>query len=245
MTATELRSALTAARGQRDLLLTQKQAASLAIAENNAEASLLQRCSAVCEQLSSSARERVAGVIGPVCTGALQDVFSPSYSLSVVHQQQPSGKYVSRLVAGDGQITGDVLNVRGGSVANILGMFIPAAVSLLRPDLVAPVFSFDEPLSGVGGAPLRAAAEAIYQLTHDCKRPVQVILTTQINDPAVWDDLCDVRVHVSQTAEGQVTAKSVRRSCEAPELNSTDTSLDTCSSSTITQPIDELDQADL
>ena len=205
----ELRSALTAARGQRDLLLQQKQGLVTSVSDNQAETILLQKCAALCEQLSGSARERVAGVIGPVCTAALQDVFSPSYSLTVQHQQQPSGKYVSRLIAGDGEISGNPLTCRGGSVVNVLNMFIPAAFSLLRPDLVAPIFSFDEPLAGLSAVPLRSAAEALYQLTHDEKRPVQVILTTQIQDG--WDDLADYRIHVTKQKDGRVVAKSTAR----------------------------------
>lgn len=194
--AIALRSQYEAARGQRDLLRMQQDKLQADAKRQSAEASLLQRCLDVCEKLSSSARERVAHVIGPVCSAALRDVFEPSYSLDIVHQQQPSGKYVTRLVASDGEVSGDPMRVRGGSVTNVLGVFLPASFALLRPDLVAPVFSLDEPLSGVSGHRLRSCAEAMYQLTHDPDRPLQIIITTQLTE--VWDDLADVRIHVEK-----------------------------------------------
>ncbi|MHB8994587.1 MAG: hypothetical protein ACYC63_04980 [Armatimonadota bacterium] len=216
------RFAVTELRAQRKLLLEQKATLTSTHAASLAEAILLQKCQALCEQLSGSARERVAGVIGPVCTAALQDVFSPAYSMEVTHQQLPSGKYVSRLVAGDGMISGNPMTVRGGSVVNVLSMFLPATFSLLRPDLVAPVFSFDEPLSGVGGLRLRAALEALRQITHDDKHPLQIILTTQIQEG--WEDLADSHVHVSRDGAG-ITATSTNRNLPPPTRHIEDADL--------------------
>ena len=167
----------------------------------------------ICEKLSSSARERVAEVIGPICSAALQDVFDPSYSLDVTHQQQPSGKWISRLVASDGVVAGNPLTIRGGSVTNVLSTFLPPTIALLRPDLVAPIFAYDEPLVGISGERLRACAEAIYQVTHNPSRPVQILMTTQLTD--VWDDLADVRLHLSKQRGKLATAITTRVNTEA------------------------------
>ena len=195
--------------GQRTLLLRQHDTLTEQHTQSQAEITLLSHCLALCESLTDSARERVAHVIGPVCSAALRDVFDSTYSLDVLHTQQPSGKYVSRLVvASDGETGGNPMSVRGGSVVGVLSIFLPAAVSLLRPDLVQSWFSLDEPCGMLGGARLRSCAEAVRQLTSDKDRPLQVILTTQ--QFAEWDGLCDVHVHLVKDKSGDVVAKITR-----------------------------------
>jgi len=113
-------------------------------------------------------------------------------------------------------VSGNPMSVRGGSVTGVLGIFLPAAVSLLRPDLVQPWFSLDEPVGGLGGIRLRSCAEAVWQLTHDPGRPLQVILTTQEGEP--WRDLADVHVHISKNKEGEVEARVTQKASEEEEL---------------------------
>lgn len=215
-TITELRSRLDAAIGQRDLLLSQQRNIASEQVTNANEQLLLEKCAALCQSLTDSARQRVASVVAPVCSAALRDVFEPGYALDVIHTQQPSGKWVSRLVATDGVVSGNPMSVRGGSVTNVLGVFLPAALSLLRPDLIRPFFALDEPLGGVSGTRLDSAAAAVYALTHDNAHPVQIILTTQATN--VWDDLADVRVHVTKNHSNGVVDVAVTQREDEDEL---------------------------
>jgi len=201
-TTAPLRSRLDSLLGQRKLLRQQHDDLTEQRVTTADEIALLEKCAALCEHLTDSARERVAAVIGPLCTAALRDVFDPSYKLEVAHQQQPSGKWISRLVASDGMVSGNPMSVRGGSVVNVLGVFLPAAFALLRPDLIRPFLSLDEPLSGVSGERLRAAAESIYQITHDPEHPLQIIITTQMGSE--FADLADVCLYVHKAKNGEV-----------------------------------------
>ena len=76
-TITELRSRLDAAIGQRDLLLSQQRNIASEQVTNANEQLLLEKCAALCQSLTDSARQRVASVVAPVCSAALRDVFEP------------------------------------------------------------------------------------------------------------------------------------------------------------------------
>lgn len=210
-----IQSQLSSLRGQHDLLTQQEYSLTAEKSSAEDEITLLNSCLAVCEALTNSARERVASVIGPVCGAALRDVFEPGYDLEILSTQQPSGKYVSRLIATDGVVSGNPMAVRGGSVTGVLGIFLPAAVALLRPDLVQPWFSLDEPVGMLSGERAKRCAEAVYQLCHDPDRSLQIILTTQ--DPEPWEGLADVRVHVVKEGDRTV-AKVTHRASEDDEL---------------------------
>ena len=215
-TITELRSRLDAAIGQRDLLLSQQRNIASEQVTNANEQLLLEKCAALCQSLTDSARQRVASVVAAVCSAPLPGVFQPGYALDVVHAPQPHRRRVSRVLGTDRVVSGNPMSVRGGSVTNVLGVFLPAALSLLRPDLIRPFFALDEPLGGVSGTRLDSAAAAVYALTHDNAHPVQIILTTQATN--VWDDLADVRVHVTKNHSNGVVDVAVTQREDEDEL---------------------------
>lgn len=199
----EMQSRIDRVVGVRSSLLSQRNGLRLELDKLRSEEEILDKCNQLCESLTTSLKGRVAGVIGPVCSAALRDVFGPGYALEVESLQQPSGKCVSRLVATDGELRGNPMKVRGGSVVSILSVFLPIAISLLRPELVQPFFVLDEPLGALSGEPLRAVAETLKQVTGAEENPVQVVIVSQLTE-GVWGDLADVQVHLSKTKDGTI-----------------------------------------
>lgn len=195
--------------GARESLLTQQEQALRLLGRLQHDEEVLGQCNQLCEQLTVSLKGRVSEVISPICGAALRDVFGPTYDFVVESLQQPSGKCVSRLVATDGELRGNPMKVRGGSVVSILSLFLPIAISVLRPEAVQPFFILDEPLGALSGEPLRAVAETLKQVSSDEDNPLQVVIVSQLTE-GVWEDLADVQVHLKKNRSGKINVETKR-----------------------------------
>jgi len=144
-----LRAVVARARGQYDLLERQLGEVTEAEAKLRQQAETAMKAALLLRALGARQRDVLKGLVEPLCTDALCDLFGPDSEFSLDFTQTDSGRYRATIRTKSDGFSGPPRDTDGGSVCEILSVVLRIAFLMIHHPRMSPVLVLDEPLANL------------------------------------------------------------------------------------------------
>ncbi len=184
------------AKGARDVLKSELLGIDNQIKDVRGKIDLYDRCLKLLESVSSVVRKQVIGRIESIVTLALQHVFGPEYTFSLIEETKNDVPAIYFSVSSPGPddsvVTGDPRNMEGGGLSDLVGLALRIALlELYQPFIEGPLI-LDEPCAKLDADRQPKLAEFLRLYSE--KQGRQIILITHSQ---AFVDVASQRLHVA------------------------------------------------